>query len=241
MLKRIIASASLACLVAANAHADSSSSAESLPAPIEIANLAFDGQFTQWGIPSTYYFCTDVNNTMLIAQDLAYAYLLDIGYVDALIVPTEGAPSTQGQAQVKGKDVPVSQGQAQAQGQAQVKGKDVPVSQGQAQAQGQAQVKGKDVPVSQGQAQAQGQAQVKGKDVPVSQGQAQAQGQAQVKGKLISSQQSRPGVMRTDLDIRRFVDYTRALTDDEVMLVRENFDSQYLRDLNLQMKIMCGR
>ena len=197
MLKRIIASASLACLVAANAHADSSSSAESLPAPIEITNLAFDGQFTQWGIPSTYYFCTDVNNTMLIAQDLAYAYLLDIGYVDALIVPTEGAPSTQGQAQVKGKDVPVSQGQAQAQGQAQVKGKDVPVSQGQA--------------------------------------------QAQVKGKLISSLQSRPGVMRTDLDIRRFVDYTRALTDDEVMLVRENFDSQYLRDLNLQMKIMCGR
>jgi hypothetical protein len=103
-------------------------------------------------------------------------------------------------------------------------------------------VKGKDVPVSHGQAQAQGQAQVKGKDVPVSQGQAQAQTQtqAQAKGKLISSQQNRPGIMRTDLDIRRFVDYTRALTDDEVMLVRENFDFQYLRDLNLQMRIMCG-
>ncbi|MEY2987245.1 MAG: hypothetical protein RJB13_766 [Pseudomonadota bacterium] len=244
MLRRIIASASVACLVVANANADATSSSESLPAPIEIANLAFDGQFTQWGIPSTYYFCTDVNNTMLIAQDLAYAYLLDIGYVDSLIAPTEGAPSTQGQAQVKGKDISVSQGQAQAQGQAQVKGKDVPVSQGQAQAQGQAQVKAKDVPVSQGQAQAQGQAQVKGKDVPVSQGQAQAQTQtqtqAQAKGKLISSQQNRPGIMRTDLDIRRFVDYTRALTDDEVMLVRENFDFQYLRDLNLQMRIMCG-
>ena len=127
MLRRIIASASVACLVVANAHADSNSSAESLPAPIEIANLAFDGQFSQWGIPSTYYFCTDVNNTMLIAQDLAYAYLLDIGYVDSLIAPIEGAPVSQGQAQVKGKDVPVSQGQTQAQGQAQVKGKDVPV------------------------------------------------------------------------------------------------------------------
>ncbi len=202
MLRRIIASASVACLVVANAHADSNSSAESLPAPIEIANLAFDGQFSQWGIPSTYYFCTDVNNTMLIAQDLAYAYLLDIGYVDSLIAPIEGAPVSQGQAQVKGKDVPVSQGQTQAQGQAQVKGK----------------------------------------DVPVSQGQTQAQGQAQVKGKLISSQQqNRPGIMRTDLDIRRFVDYTRALTDDEVMLVRENFDSEYLRNLNLQMRMMCGQ
>ena len=182
MLRRIIASASVACLVVANAHADSNSSAESLPAPIEIANLAFDGQFSQWGIPSTYYFCTDVNNTMLIAQDLAYAYLLDIGYVDSLIAPIEGAPVSQGQAQVKGKDVPVSQGQTQ------------------------------------------------------------AQGQAQVKGKLISSQQqNRPGIMRTDLDIRRFVDYTRALTDDEVMLVRENFDSEYLRNLNLQMRMMCGQ
>ena len=127
---------------------------------------------------------------------------------------------------MKGKDIPVSQGQAQ------VKGKDIPVSQGQAQ------VKGKDIPVSQGQAQ------VKAKDLPVSQGKLMPsqQQQIQTKGKLIPNQQGQSSSMiaRSDLDIRRFVDYTNALTDDEVRLVRENFDEQFLRDLSLQMRYMCN-
>jgi len=291
MLRRVFASLTLtcACLVVANAKAEISN-AEALPTPFEVAHMAYQGQFTGWGIPAAGTFCYDVNSVMLIHQDLAYAYLLESGFVDSLLTPTEGAiisqgqTQAQGQAQVKGKDVPVSQGQTQAQGKAQVKGKDVPVSQGQTQAQGQAQVKGKDVPVSQGQTQAQGQAQVKGKDIPVSQGQTQAQGQAQVKGKdlpvsqgqtqaqgqaqvkgkdvpvsqgklmpsqqqqiqtkgkLIPNQQGQSSSMiaRSDLDIRRFVDYTNALTDDEVRLVRENFDEQFLRDLSLQMRYMCN-
>ena len=182
--------------------------------------MAYQGAFTQWGIPAAGLFCSDVNSTMLISQDIAYAYLLESGYVDSLLSPVEGAPVAQGQTQT------------QAQGQAQVKGKDVPVAQGQTQAQGQAHVKGKDVPVAQGQTQAQ----VKIKDVPV------AQGQAQTKGKLIPSQQGKSSgmIVRTDLDIRRFVDYTNALTDDEVLLIRENFDSEFLRDLNSQMRYMCN-
>jgi hypothetical protein len=313
MLRRIFASLSLtcACLAVSNAQANVDSASEALPTPFEIAHMAHQGEFLNWGIPSTDSFCADVNNIILIGQDLAYAYLLESGLVDSLIAPAEGAivsqgqaqtkgksqPMTQGQtqaqgqaqvkakdipvsqgqtqaqgqAQVKAKDIPVSQGQTQAQGQAQVKAKDIPVSQGQTQAQGQAQVKAKDIPVSQGQTQAQGQAQVKAKDIPVSQGQTQAQGQAQVKakdtpvsqgqtqaqgqaqvkakdlpskhGQLLPAQksQSQAMVARNDLDLRRFVDYSNALTDDEVLLVRENFDSEFLRDLEFQMREMCGR
>ena len=67
--------------------------------------------------------------------------------------------------------------------------------------------------------------------------------QAQVKGKLFPSQQghSQSGIItRTDLNIRRYVDYTHALTDDEVRLVRENFDEDFLRDLGLEMRTICG-
>jgi len=211
MLQRICASLTLACacLVVANAKASTTTDVnEALPTPFEMAHMAYQGQFTQWGIPAAGIFCSDVNNTMLISQDLAYAYLLESGYVDTLLAPTEGAPASQ--AQVKGKDLPVAQGQTQAQGQAQVKGKDLPVSQGQAQ------VKIKDVPISQGQAQA------KGKIIPPQQG------------------QSSSIIRQADLDIRRFVDYTNALTQDEVRLVRENFDAEFLRDLNMQMRYMCN-
>ena len=219
MLRRVFASLTLscACLVAANAKADVSN-AEALPTPFEVAHMAYQGQFTGWGIPAAGTFCSDVNSVMLIGQDLAYAYLLESGFVDSLLAPTEGAI--------------ISQGQTQAQGQAQVKGKDLPVSQGQAQ------VKGKDIPVSQGQAQA------KAKDLPVSQGKLMPsqQQQIQTKGKLIPNQQGQSSsiIVRSDLDIRRFVDYTNALTDDEVRLVRENFDEQFLRDLSLQMRYMCN-
>ncbi|MEY4063952.1 MAG: hypothetical protein RIR26_160 [Pseudomonadota bacterium] len=313
MLRRILASLSLtcACLAVSNAHADTTVASEALPTPSEIAHMAFQGEFLNWGIPSTESFCSDVDNIILIGQDLAYAYLLESGYVDSLLSPSEGAivsqgqaqtkskgqPMTQGQtqaqgqaqvkakdipvaqgqtqaqgqaqvkakdiptaqgqtqaqgqAQVKAKDVPAAQGQTQAQGQAQVKAKDIPTAQGQTQAQGQAQVKAKDLPTAQGQTQAQGQAQVKAKDVPVSQGQTQAQGQAQVKakdirtkqGKLLPAQQSHSQSMvaRNDLDLRRFVDYSNALTEDEVRLVRENFDSEFLSDLEFHMRDMCGR
>ncbi|MBM3383161.1 MAG: hypothetical protein FJY29_12080 [Betaproteobacteria bacterium] len=191
MLQRICASLTLACacLVVANAKASTTTDVnEALPTPFEMAHMAYQGQFTQWGIPAAGIFCSDVNNTMLISQDLAYAYLLESGYVDTLLAPTEGAPASQ--AQVKGKDLPVSQGQAQ--------------------------VKIKDVPISQGQAQA------KGKIIPPQQG------------------QSSSIIRQADLDIRRFVDYTNALTQDEVRLVRENFDAEFLRDLNMQMRYMCN-
>jgi len=191
MLQRICASLTLACacLVVANAKASTTTDVnEALPTPFEMAHMAYQGQFTQWGIPAAGIFCSDVNNTMLISQDLAYAYLLESGYVDTLLAPTEGAPASQ--AQVKGKDLPVSQGQAQ--------------------------VKIKDVPISQGQAQA------KGKIIPPQQG------------------QSSSIIRQADLDIRRFVDYTNALTQDEVRLVRENFDAEVLRDLNMQMRYMCN-
>jgi hypothetical protein len=133
---------------------------------------------------------------------------------------------------VKGKDLPASQSQTQ--GQAQVKGKDLPASQ--SQTQGQAQVKGKDLPASQ--SQTQGQAQVKAKDIPV----AQSQSQAQIKkGQFIPSQQSRShsGVMLSDPNLRRFVDYTNALTDDEVRLVHENFNDEFLDALYAQMRSLC--
>jgi len=191
MLQRICASLTLACacLVVANAKASTTTDVnEALPTPFEMAHMAYQGQFTQWGIPAAGIFCSDVNNTMLISQDLAYAYLLESGYVDTLLAPTEGARASQ--AQVKGKDLPVSQGQAQ--------------------------VKIKDVPISQGQAQA------KGKIIPPQQG------------------QSSSIIRQADLDIRRFVDYTNALTQDEVRLVRENFDAEFLRDLNMQMRYMCN-
>jgi len=197
MLQRICASLTLACacLVVANAKASTTTDVnEALPTPFEMAHMAYQGQFTQWGIPAAGIFCSDVNNTMLISQDLAYAYLLESGYVDTLLAPTEGARASQ--AQVKGKDLPVAQGQTQAQGQAQVKIKDVPISQGQAQA--------------------------KGKIIPPQQG------------------QSSSIIRQADLDIRRFVDYTNALTQDEVRLVRENFDAEFLRDLNMQMRYMCN-
>jgi len=119
-----------------------------------------------------------------------------------------------------------------------VKGKDIPVSQGQAQSQ--AQVKGKDIPVSQGQTQSQ--AQVKAKDMPMQQGQIQSQAQAKT-GKFFPAQhqqtRSQSGVMLSDLQLRRFVDYTNALTDDEVRLVRENFDDEFLDDLYLRMRDLC--
>ena len=225
MLRQIFASLTLtcACLAVANTNASQSfaSSEALLPTSFDIAHMAYNGQFTNWGIPASDMFCSDVSTTMLIGQDLAYAYLLESGYIDSLIAPTEGAIISQGQAQ----------------GQAQAKGQPLPTQQGQAQ------VKAKDVPVQQGQAQ------VKAKDVPVQQGQAQTKGklmpsqQAQVKGKLFPSQQghSQSGIItRTDLNIRRYVDYTHALTDDEVRLVRENFDEDFLRDLGLEMRTICG-
>ncbi|NBW81343.1 hypothetical protein EBR21_06270, partial [bacterium] len=107
----------------------------------------------------------------------------------------------------------------------------IPAAQGQTQTQGQAQVKAKDLPV------AQGQAQVKAKDLPAMQGQVQAKS-----GKLLPGQHqgsSQSGAILSDINIRRFVDYTHALTDDEVRLVRENFDQEFLDDLNSQMRSLC--
>jgi hypothetical protein len=291
MFTKIFASLSLTCafLAAANAKADTAIAESLQPNSFELAYMGYQGMFSEWGLPSDGAFCLDVNNRIMIAQDLAYAYLLHNGQVDALLRPSEGAPvaqvkgkdipmqqgQTQSQGQVKAKDIPVSQGQTQSQGQAQVKAKDIPVSQGQTQSQGQAQVKAKDIPVSQGQTQSQGQAQVKAKDIPVSQGQTQSQGQAQVKakdipvsqsqsqaqvkakdlpvsqsqaqikakGKMFPSQQhqtgSQAGVMLSDLNLRRFVDYTNALTADEVQLVRENFSEEFLDDLYLRMRDLC--
>ncbi|NBX18380.1 MAG: hypothetical protein EBR09_13545 [Proteobacteria bacterium] len=289
MIRKIFASLSVTCafLAAANARADYFETESTQPNASELAYMGYQGMFQEWGLPSDGAFCADVNNRIMIAQDLAYAYLLHIGHVDALLRPAEGAPVSQGQtqsqAQVKGKDIPVSQGQTQSQAQvkgkdipvsqgqsqtqAQVKGKDIPVSQGQSQTQ--AQVKGKDIPVSQGQTQSQ--AQVKGKDIPVSQGQSQTQAQAKGKdlpmqqnqaqakikdtsvsqaqgkfqskgGKLLPVQQqsrSQAGVMLSDLNLRRFVDYTNALTDDEVRLVQDNFDNEFLNDLYLRMRDLC--
>ena len=254
MIRKFFSSLSVTCafLAAANAHASFPATESAQPNAFELAYMGYQGMFLDWGLPSDGAFCADVNNRIMIAQDLAYAYLLHIGHVDALLRPAEGAPVAQGQAQVKGKDLPVSQGQSQAQ--AQAKAKDLPVSQGQSQTQ--AQAKAKDIPVSQGQSQTQ--AQVKAKDIPMQQGQTQAQAQAKSKdttvsqaqskfipkgGKLIPVQQqqsrSAPGVMLSDLNLRRFVDYTNALTEDEVQLVRDNFDNQFLDDLYLRMRDLC--
>jgi hypothetical protein len=262
MFGKIIASLSVSCVVLAAAQASASSDfsvqafEQSMPSADELAYMGYQGLFADWGLPSGGDFCMDVNTTMLIAQDVAYAYLLQIGHVDSLLRPAEGGlvkqdqTQTQGQAQVKGKDIPASQSQTQ--GQAQVKGKDLPASQ--SQTQGQAQVKGKDLPASQ--SQTQGQAQVKGKDLPASQSQtqgqaqvkakdipvAQSQSQAQIKkGQFIPSQQSRShsGVMLSDPNLRRFVDYTNALTDDEVRLVHENFNDEFLDALYAQMRSLC--
>ena len=210
MLRKIVASLSVACAVVAVANAKANVSGETasgqevfLPNASELAYMGYQGQFLDWGLPSSDLFCSDVNNRMLIAQDVAYAFLLHTGYVDSLLRPTEGNMASQGQTQ----------------------------------AQGQAQVKGKDIPVAQGQTQAQGQAQVKAKDIPVMQGQVQSKS-----GKLLPGQHqgsSQSGAMLSDINIRRFVDYTNALTDDEVRLVRENFDQEFLDDLYSQMRSLC--
>ena len=226
MFGKIIASLSVSCVVLAAAQASASTDLsvrayeQSMPSADELAYMGYQGLFTDWGLPAGGDFCMDVNTTMLIAQDVAYAYLLHIGHVDSLLRPAEGGL--------------VKQDQTQTQGQAQVKGKDIPASQ--SQTQGQAQVKGKDIPASQ--SQTQGQAQVKAKDIPVSQSQSQAQIK---KGQFVPSQQSRSqsGVMLSDPNLRRFVDYTNALTDDEVRLVHDNFNDEFLDSLYAQMRSLC--
>ncbi|MFZ9518860.1 MAG: hypothetical protein ACO3A4_00120 [Silvanigrellaceae bacterium] len=205
MLRRIVASLSMACAVlsVSNAKANDSQNEAFLPNAFELAYMGYQGQFLDWGLPSAGLFCSDVNNRMLIAQDVAYAYLLHSGYIDSLLRPAEGKMADQGQTQT----------------------------------QGQAQVKGKDIPVSQGQTQTQGQAQAKAKDIPVMQGQAQSKSSKLLPGQSQAGSQS--GLQFSDINVRRFVDYSNALTDDEVRLVRENFDREFLDDLYGHMRSLC--